>query len=175
MTNGVLFIGDSLTEWFHLESYFPEIRIRNEGIAGDTTFGVLERIEEIPLQGCELIFLMIGINDIFNGFEKEDIIENLELIIENLQTYASGAKLYVQSILPVNEPMIGYSHDLNTSIRLINASLREYCEDRHLTYLDLHAAYVNGVDMAHEYTSDGAHLSRKGYDLWAEKIKALLD
>ena len=175
MVNSVLFIGDSLTEWFLLDRYFPGVQIRNEGIAGDTTFGLLERIEEIPLQNCDRIFLMIGINDIFNGFEKEDILENLELIIENLQTYASGAALHVQSILPVNISMIEYASGLNESIRMINSSLKEYCEDRHTSYLDLHAAFMNGSEMDRQYTTDGAHLSKKGYDLWAEKIKAFLE
>jgi len=57
-----LFIGDSLTEWFGLEKYFPDVKIINEGIAGDTTYGVLERLEGIIDQPVDKIFLMIGID-----------------------------------------------------------------------------------------------------------------
>lgn len=174
MENGILFIGDSLTEWFDFGKYFPGLPIRNEGIAGDTSFGVLERIEEIPLGGCNKIFLMIGINDVFNGFDEEDIIENLELIIENLQTYASRSTLVVQSLLPVNEPMIGYADRLNKTILNINESIREHCEARKLTFLDLHVSFLEGVEMNPDLTTDGAHLSESGYALWAEKIKAFL-
>ncbi len=58
----VLFIGDSLTEWFKLEKYFPDVDIINEGIAGDTTYGVLERLDKVIDISVDMIFLMIGIN-----------------------------------------------------------------------------------------------------------------
>ncbi|HSG68109.1 MAG TPA: GDSL-type esterase/lipase family protein [Bacteroidales bacterium] len=173
-TNHILFIGDSLTEWFDLEGFFPEISITNEGIAGDTTYGVLERVEDIPLQDYSKIFLMIGINDIFNGFLREDIVENIELIIENLQTYASQSKLFVQSLLPVNESAIGTHYGLNTLINGINDDIKDHCEARHVSYLDLHKHFLSDQEMKREYTTDGAHLSATGYHLWAEKIEAFL-
>ena len=64
----IIFLGDSLTEWFELGKYFPGLAIINEGIAGDTTYGVLQRLEAIIKKPAKKIFLMIGINDIFNDF-----------------------------------------------------------------------------------------------------------
>jgi len=169
-----LFIGDSLTEWFELEKYFPEVTIINEGIAGDTSYGVLERLERLQDIKVDKIFLMIGINDVFNGFQKDDIIENQELIIEQILTHINGTQLIVQSLLPVNESMLGSPGYLNKVIRYINKELKAHCEARNLTYMDLHPAFLAGNEMKKEYTTDGGHLSEIGYALWAEKLKVFL-
>ena len=136
-----LFIGDSLTEWFDLGRYFPGVRIINEGIAGDTSFGVLERLDGIVDIRADKIFLMIGINDVFNGFIKADIIENQQLIIEQILTHVNGTELIVQSLLPVNETMLGSPGYLNKLIRGINKELQSHCKARKLTYLDLYPAF----------------------------------
>ena len=175
MTNkNILFIGDSLTEWFDLASYFPEISISNEGIAGDTTYGVLERIHAIMNNPADMIFLMIGINDVFNGFLKEDIIENQQLIIEEIQTQSTQSELIVQSLLPVNETMMGSPNYLNNLIRHINKVLKEHCDARGVTYLNLYPVFLADKQMKKKYTTDGGHLSEAGYQLWAEKLQALL-
>jgi lysophospholipase L1-like esterase len=169
-----LFIGDSLTEWFDLERHFPGVNIINEGIAGDTTYGVLERLENVISTEADKIFLMIGINDVFNGFQKDDIIENQELIIEQVLTHINGTELIVQSLLPVNETMLGSPGYLNRVIRYINKELKSHCEARKLTYLDLYPAFLEGDEMKRAYTTDGGHLSPAGYALWAEKLQAFL-
>jgi len=166
-----LFIGDSLTEWFNFESHFPDAKIINEGIAGDTTYGVLERLENVISAEADKIFLMIGINDVFNGFQKEDIIENIQLIIEHILTHINGTELIVQSLLPVNETMLGSPGYLNKVIRYINKELKSHCEARKLTYLDLYPAFLGGKEMKREYTTDGGHLSPAGYALWADKLQ----
>ena len=66
----ILFIGDSLTEWFNLKMYFPEASIINEGIAGDTTYGLLERLEAILDVTADKIFLLIGINDVWRRLNE---------------------------------------------------------------------------------------------------------
>ena len=176
MTNKLtaLFIGDSLTEWFELEKHCPEVNIINEGIAGDTSFGVLERLDSIMDITADKIFLMIGINDVFNGFQQADIIENQQLIIEQILTHVNGTELIVQSLLPVNETMLGSPGYLNRLIRQINKELKSHCEARRLTYLDLYPAFLEGDEMKREYTTDGGHLSAAGYALWAEKLQVFL-
>ena len=169
-----LFIGDSLTEWFNLDKYFPGASIINEGIAGDTTYGLLERLEAILDTTADKIFLMIGINDVFNDFQKEDIIENQQLIIEQILTHVNGTELIVQSLLPVNEAMLGSPGYLNNMIIYINKELKAHCNARKLTYLDLYPFFLEGDEMKKEYTIDGGHLSEAGYHLWASKLQAYL-
>ncbi|MEN8226079.1 MAG: GDSL-type esterase/lipase family protein [Bacteroidota bacterium] len=173
-TKRILFIGDSLTEWFDLGKYFSDISILNEGIAGDTTYGVLERIDGIMANPADKIFLMIGINDIFNGYPKEDIIENLQLIIEEIQTQSIESELIIQNLLPVNEHMLGSPNHLNKIIRHINENLKEHCQARGIINLNLYSSFLSGDQLDRKYTTDGGHLSEEGYALWAEKIHAFL-
>lgn len=170
----LLFIGDSLTEWFNFGKHLPGVKVINEGIAGDTSYGLLERLEGIMDTPVEKIFLMIGINDVFNGFPKEDIVENLELIIEQLQTHINGTELVVQSLLPVNESLLGNASGLNKKISYINQELKEHCSLRKLTFLDIFPFFLSGGEMDPAYTTDGGHLSEAGYRLWAKKIRAIL-
>lgn len=170
----ILFIGDSLTEWFDLRHHFPDLHLVNEGIAGDTTYGLLERIDAIMSIPAAKIFLMIGINDILNGFQADDIIENLQLIMEDINTQSNRSKLIMQSILPVNESMVGGKSQFNATIRHVNTAISEYCLDCRVHYLDLHSCFLDGNELNRMLTTDGAHLSEEGYLLWAKKLRALL-
>jgi lysophospholipase L1-like esterase len=174
-TSSILFIGDSLTEWFNLDTHFPETAIVNEGIAGDTTFGLLERIDDIMAIPAASIFLMIGINDILNGYRKADIIENYQLLIEEIRIQSNHSVLVIQSILPVNESMLGSPAPFNRRISDINAAIKEYCDDCGITYLNLYNSFLEGNELNRLFTTDGAHLSQAGYRLWAEKLKAFLE
>lgn len=174
-TSSILFIGDSLTEWFNLETHFPEKAIVNEGIAGDTTFGLLERIDGIMAIPAARIFVMIGINDILNGYKKADIIENYQLLIEEIRIQSNRSELIIQSILPVNETMLGSGALFNGKIHEINAVIKDYCDDCGITYLNLYDSFLDRNELNRLFTTDGAHLSPAGYRLWTEKLKAFLD
>ncbi|MDT8393609.1 MAG: GDSL-type esterase/lipase family protein [Bacteroidales bacterium] len=173
-SNSILFIGDSLTEWFDLDKYFPGIHIVNEGIAGDTSYGLLERIDEIMSIPAAMIFMMIGINDILNGYLKNDIIENHQLLLEDMRTQSTRSEIIAQSLLPVNLSMSGLPGSLNNMISEINEALRAYCEDCRVQYLNLYPSFLLNNELNSNYTSDGVHLSEAGYSLWAEKLKPVL-
>ena len=108
------------------------------------------------------------------GFQKDDIIENQELIIEQILTHINGTELIVQSLLPVNETMLGSPGYLNKLIRYINKELKSHCEARKLTYLNLYPSFLEGEEMKRDYTTDGGHLSADGYSLWADLLKPFL-
>src|SRR3954451_7586104 len=63
----IVMLGDSLTEWGNWHELVPEFRVINRGIAGDTSSGVLDRLEEVIARRPKLVFLMIGTNDIGLG------------------------------------------------------------------------------------------------------------
>ena len=69
----IVFIGNSITEggkdW---SAKFGINHIRNRGIAGDLTDGVLQRLDEIIYFKPKAVFILIGINDLFNLHHNED-------------------------------------------------------------------------------------------------------
>jgi len=101
-----LFLGDSITdggEWCEL---FGDARLKNRGISGDVTWGVLDRLSEVTAGKPVKIFLMIGVNDLARGKTVEEIIANYETIVERIRRETPQTQLYIQSVLPVN-PVFG--------------------------------------------------------------------
>src|SRR5262249_18551143 len=47
LNGGVAFVGDSLTDWVRWNEMFPQARVRNFGIAGDTTVGLQHRVSQV--------------------------------------------------------------------------------------------------------------------------------
>jgi len=76
----IVFLGNSITEGFDLEKYFPDTVPINRGISGDHTDGLIERLEYsiITLEPSKL-FILIGINDIGAGDNSSVIHSNLSI------------------------------------------------------------------------------------------------
>ena len=96
----IVLLGDSLTEGFDLDYFYPEKGLINRGISGDTTLQVYFRIEEIVNAKPKALFLMIGINDLFHDVSPEEVTTN---IINILTRFSGDTQIFLQSILPVNE------------------------------------------------------------------------
>ena len=70
-------LGDSLTEWGNWHELVPEFRIINPGIGGDTSSGVLDRLQEVIGRRPKVVFVMIGTNDIGLQVPHEVLLRNL--------------------------------------------------------------------------------------------------
>ncbi|MDB4090684.1 GDSL-type esterase/lipase family protein, partial [Pseudomonadales bacterium] len=127
-----VFIGDSLTESAEWEDIFPEFKIANRGIAGDTSGGVLERIDSILSTKARKSFVMIGINDFNRGSSVDAVFENYREIIKNLLEHEF--EVYIQSTI------LGGRREStsNRSIISLNKKLDAFSsENNNITYIDL--------------------------------------
>jgi lysophospholipase L1-like esterase len=166
-----VFLGDSLTEGFDLRHYFDNPNIKNRGLSGDTTYEVRYRLEEIVNAKPARLFLMIGINDFFQGEDETTILNNISLILDEFINKSPGTELFVQSLLPVNETSLFSDENLNLYIFSINDNLRHLCHKLGIRYLDLYSDFLNAQgQLDSKFTYDGLHLSTEGYDLWAKLI-----
>ena len=171
MKKQLVFIGDSLTEWFDWQERFPAYRVLNLGISGETVEELLDRRDRIRsrVEAPDVIFLMTGINNVLS--EQYDITRPYAEIVRNLTTWYKGAKVVVQSLLPVDMPWIK-----NDTIRTINRHLGEIAREHGAEYLDVYAAYTdaNGNPRPGLLSDDGVHLAGKGYDVWATVVEQYL-
>jgi lysophospholipase L1-like esterase len=166
-----VFLGDSLTAGFELQQYFPGRNVKNRGLSGDMTHEVLYRLEEVLNARPHKLFLMIGINDLFNGEDEVIIFGNIVKILEEFRVGSPETKLYLQSILPVNESIMFSDENINLMIFSLNDSLRRYCKENKVQFIDLYGHFLNtSGEMDMKYTYDGVHLSGEGYQLWAGLI-----
>ena len=165
----VVFIGDSITDTAEWEDLFPSLKIANRGISGDTTEGVLERMDSIYATHAKKAFIMIGVNDFGGGAEVNAVFENYQSIINGLVTH--GMQTYVQSTILAGEQRA----DLNKKIIALNDRLKKLTEEnKSLTYIDLNAGLVSGSFLESNYSRDGIHLNGSGYGVWKEIIKSYL-
>ena len=171
----IIFLGDSITDRGEFTEYFNNVNIKNRGISGDTTEGVLNRIDEVVESKPKKIFLLIGINDIGNGVESETIINNYNKIIKSIKDSSPDTKIYVQSILPCNSKLMDDNERNNRrtskNILEINDDILKLCQKNNVTYIDLTPSFSYKNELKKEYTEDGVHLNGNGYLLWIKLIK----
>ena len=178
----MIFIGDSLIERAEWSEFFPNIPVVNRGISGDTTAGVLNRLDplEITVSENTEVFLYIGINDLLEGIPHDVIIENYRKIIDFFKGRPNKG-LFIQNLMPLNEDLCRHirSNNLlidNDSIKEFNRKLYELAIEMGVSYIDLYSWMVNSIDqLPEEYTFDGLHLNGKGYSHWVNLINSFLE
>lgn len=169
----IVFLGNSITDIGEWAELLQNKHVKNRGISGDNTFGVLARLNEVLLSQPDKIFIMIGINDISKDVPDSIIISNYKKIINTIRLSSTKTKLFVQSILPTNNDFIEFKRHQNkdTHIRFVNAALKNYCDLHKVFFIDLYPSFLDDTGkLKKAYTNDGLHINGYGYLQW----KALL-
>jgi len=170
-------IGDSLSLWFPTELLPPDQTWLNQGISGETSLGLLNRLELLDKTQPQVIFVLIGINDLIRGVQDQTILANQQLIIRYLRRVHPQAKIVVQSILPHGaEKATWEGRDRlisipNSRIREINQHLKAIAKDEGGIYLDLYSIFADPEgNLKTDLSTDGLHLSSQGYFVWRSAL-----
>lgn len=173
-----IFLGNSITDIGEWSDFFQTIKVKNRGISGDITLGVLARLDKILSAKPAKIFLMIGINDIANNIPDSIILQNYRMIVEKIQVQSAGTRLFIQSILPTNSIFPHFARHQNKTehILFINNKLNELCIEKKLTYIDVFSTLADdNNNLKPIYTNDGLHLMAEGYKQWIEVLKQYIN
>ena len=171
----IVFLGNSITsggkDW---SKRLKHPNIRNRGIGGDVTDGVLARIDEIIYFKPKAVFLLIGINDLWNNNSPnnpsaEYIANNIIQIAQVINAETPKTKIYVQTVLPIEK------EQYKTSILKVNEIIKSNEKENLYQIVDLYSIFVNENGLIRkELSTDGIHLNEMGYDAWVEFIKPLI-
>ncbi len=175
-SSDIVFLGNSITDGCEWAELFDNRHVRNRGISGDRSSWLLERLDAIIEGHPKKLFLMIGINDLSDGTTPQAIVANIGKLLDRFALESPWTKIYVQSVLPVNDTMRSFSGLAdNAHVREINRLLEELCASRpnkKVLYLDVHSALVDSDGrLDKRYTNDGLHLMGAGYLAWKEVLK----
>lgn len=167
----IVFLGDSITDGSEWNELFNQPDLINRGISGDTTEGVLHRIDHICALKPSKIFILIGTNDLGKGNSIRKIINNYDQIIRTIKQYSPQTKLFVQSVFPVNEKIL-HSKRTNQDIILLNKKLEKLANVNQVNYIDVHSALLSKQHQLHPHFSyDGLHLNGLGYLQWKKVLE----
>lgn len=155
-------VGDSLSMWLPPE-LLPRDRFwLNQGISGDTTGGILQRLSAFADTNPDTIHLMAGVNDLKNGASDHEILTNINQIMARLRQQHPNARVVVHSILPTR-----WENIPTHRVRSLNTRIAQLTDYHQLDYLDLHPSFSNDTGkLRQELTTDGLHLNRLGYQVW---------
>ncbi len=200
--NRVVFMGDSITDLWNLEQYFPGKPYVNRGIGGQTTPQMLVRMypDVIDLKPAAMVVLA-GINDVARNTgpsTAEMIQQNIMAMTELAQHH--GIKVILCSVLPVSDypylrlqnapppttpppsgaggapPRIKMteSHPPADVLKL-NAWMKDYAARVNATYVDYFTATVDDRGWLKDaYSADGLHPNAEGYKVMAGVLNAAL-
>jgi lysophospholipase L1-like esterase len=168
-----ILLGDSLSLWFP-HKLLPEDRNwLNQGISGETSRGLLERLDLFNRTQPETILVMIGINDLIRGVKDQEILDHQQGIINYLHQQHPQTQIILQSILPHGGEETTWEGRQkllaipNQRIRKLNGALEQIARGWGVKYLNLYPLFANKQgNLRSELTSDGLHLNPQGYLVW---------
>ena len=171
----IVFLGNSITQggknWSKRLNY-PNVR--NRGIGGDVTDGVLARLNEINYFKPKAVFLLIGINDLWNNQSPnkpsaEYIGNNIIKIAQVISAQTPKTKIYIQTILPIEK------EKYKKNILKVNEIIKSNEKENSYKTIDLYSIFANENGLIKkELSTDGIHLNEKGYDAWVDFIKPIV-
>ena len=172
----IVMLGNSLTEnggdW---AARLGNKNVRNRGIIGDEVMGVYDRLHQILPGHPAKLFLLIGVNDVSHNLTTDTIVGMIRVTVERIQKESPDTKLYLQSLLPINESFGRYKRlaGKTNMIPEINKQLEELAKEKGLTYINLFPLFTEkGRNVLRaELTTDGLHLKEEGYKIWVKAIR----
>ncbi|HEY9644665.1 MAG TPA: SGNH/GDSL hydrolase family protein [Coleofasciculaceae cyanobacterium] len=170
--------GDSISLWFPQDLLPADRSWLNQGISGETSTGLLKRLNLFDATKPETIFVMIGINDLIKGNDNQTLLDNQEKIIRDLKTNHPKAQIVVQSILPHGgDPIKWEGRDRllavpASRIQTLNQELEAIAKQEGVYFLDLYSLFADPQgNLRPDLTTDGLHLNPQGYRIWSVALQ----
>ncbi|MFB3777633.1 MAG: SGNH/GDSL hydrolase family protein [Bryobacteraceae bacterium] len=200
----VVFMGDSITDFWRLDEYFPGQPYVNRGIGGQTTPQMLVRMypDVIELKPAAMV-LLAGTNDIARntGPSTAEMVQHNIMAMSDLARQ-NGIKVVLCSILPVSDyaflaqeraggppaaargggpgrgPMprmrMTTNHPAEDILKL-NAWMQQYAQRVNAIYVDYFSAMVDEKGWLKEsLANDGLHPNAEGYKIMAPLVSAAI-
>lgn len=167
----IVMLGNSITHGVNWNELLGREKVVERGIVSDQVEGFYNRMDYVYKLKPKIVFIMGGINDIYNWYPLDSIFYYYEKIIKELKEKniipVIQSTLYVSSRWPNSE-------NRNPEVTKFNKILSEYAAKYKIDFIDLNIKLSENEKLKDEMTWDGAHLTAKAYKLWGEEIEKIL-
>lgn len=175
----IVMLGNSLTQGASWNDLLGRNNVAAMGITSDLLRGYLNRLNYVIRYRPKIVFVMGGINDIYNWTPVEEIFEIYVKIIERLKS---------QNIIPVIQSATYASQNYakayggtpesnggrNREVDKLNKLLFDYAKKNNIEYMDLISQLSRGGYLKDEVTWDGVHFNAEAYRVWAREVDKVL-
>lgn len=176
---GIAFIGDSICQYtLHGFGDWNTILGRkdcvNYGIGGQTTAHCLARIDELAGKNYHTVVFLCGINDIGQGYTKEEIVANYAAMVEAIRAKNPACQFILLSVLPTTD---AYYRGYQDRIVMLNKAYQAFAKKTEgVTFVDTYSHFTSApYEYAYpELLMDGLHPNAAGYQVIAEVLSSAL-
>jgi lysophospholipase L1-like esterase len=173
--HAVVFLGDSITQGWgdDLDAAFPGAKLANRGISGDTTRGVLLRLDaDVLALDPAAVVILIGTNDLEEGATPEVAAGNLKLIVAALERHDPRMPIVLCQVFPSSASQKRPARQIQALNALYLSAVKN---DPHVTYLETWPLFAgpDGDAPAAEFP-DLLHPNQTGYAKWAAALRPVL-
>src|SRR5262249_12590629 len=174
--HAIVFLGDSITQGWSddFRGKFAGLNVANRGISGDTSRGLLARVDEDVLSlDPSGIVLLIGTNDISVKVRPEDIAANVKLLLKKIGEHNPDTPIILCQVMPTSGAKQNRPKD---QIQKLNRLLAEMVRgNQQVTVLDTYTLFAgpDGEAKLEEFP-DLLHPNEIGYNKWKAALWPLL-
>lgn len=181
-----VFIGDSRTDGLHLFSGVSAKAVFLES-TGLTVYEVMEGKEVIRLgrekvsvldalaqNTCGKVYISLGVNEL-GYYDPDDFARVYGTLIDAVRECQPNARLYIQSIIPVNTAKCKANdvpyYVTNEGIASYNEALAALCAEKEVWRVDVDRAFADDTgEVPADLSADGVHFKKEGYALWLDYL-----
>jgi len=176
--NRVVFMGDSITEGWHLDQSFPGKPYVNRGISGQTTPQMVLRFhQDVVNLEPKVVVILAGINDIAGNtgpMSLEDIENDLSAMGE--MATANGIKVVFCSVLPAYDFPWSPGQFPAKKVVALNEWIKSYAASKNDTYVDYYTPMKDDRGgLPATLSRDGVHPNAAGHAIMEPLVKAGID
>ena len=164
----VAFLGDSLTEGYDLETFYPQWTVVNRGIGGDTTIGLEKRLQVSAYDANpKVISMLIGANNF------DTMLSNYETIVSKIKQNLPQTSVILCSLTSMTSEWAKN----NAIAKQNNVEIEKIAAKYGYVYADLYNALLdpNTNELKQEYSVDGGHLTNAGYTVVTSTLTPLIE
>lgn len=179
MDDNYLFIGDMYTDGMEFDEFYkPYVKISNSDY---TTSDILDDLRDyIYVYNPSAVFIELGINDFKGETSINEVVTNLESIIKGIKNNRSKAKIYVESLYPINDTKEGFVNPIGESInndliKDVNSEIERICKNLNVKYINMYSELSEEDKLKDNYTDDGFNLNEEGYKRVFKVINRVVD